>query len=51
MIMQDRTGEFVSHLPKDERIVAHRLELLRKTADQLVAIAAAAATILPTHPQ
>lgn len=51
MIMEDRTGEFVSHLPDDQEIVANRIELLRKTGDQLVALAAAAATILTTDPQ
>ena len=46
MIMEDRTGEFISRLPADEPLVAVRIESLRKTGGQLVALAAAAATIL-----
>lgn len=49
MIMEDRTGEFISRLPADKPVVAGRIELLRKTGEQLVALAAAAATILE-HP-
>ena len=46
MIMEDRTGEFISRWPTDKRVVAAHIELLRKTGEQLVALATAAATIL-----
>ena len=46
MIMEDRTGEFIGRLPADNLVIAVRIELLRKTGEQLVALAAAAATIL-----
>lgn len=46
MIMEDRTGEFISRLPADKPVIATRIELLRKTGEQLVALATAAATIL-----
>ena len=46
MIMEDRSEEFISRLPAEERVVAARIELLRKTGEQLVALATAAATIL-----
>ena len=46
MIMEDRAGEFISRLPADKSVIAARIELLRKTGEQLVALAAAAATIL-----
>ena len=46
MILEDNSPEFISRLPADERIVAARIELLRKTGGQLVALAAAAGTIL-----
>lgn len=46
MIMEDRTGEFISRLPADKPVIADRTELLRKTGEQLVALATAAAAIL-----
>ena len=46
IILEDRSPQFISRLPRDELIVAARIELLRKTGGQLVALAAAAATIL-----
>lgn len=46
MIMEDRIGEFISRLPKDHRIVSTRIELLRQTGEQPVALAAAAVIIV-----
>ena len=46
MIVEDHSPEFISLLPADERIVAARIESLRKTGGQLVVLAAAAAAIL-----
>ena len=46
MIIEDRTGEFISRLPADKPVIAARIELLRKTGQQLVALATAAATVL-----
>ena len=46
MVMEDRTGEFISRLPADKPVVGARIELLMKTGEQLVALATAAATIL-----
>ena len=46
MIMENRTGVFISRLPADNPVIAARTELLRKTGEQLVALATAAATIL-----
>jgi hypothetical protein len=46
MLLEDRSPEFISRLPPDERAVAARIELLRKTGAELLALAAAAACIL-----
>ena len=46
MIMEDRTEELISRLAKNKPVIAARIELLRRTGEQLVALATAAATIL-----
>ena len=46
MIMEDRTAEFISRVPAAKPVIAARLALLRKTGEQLVALATATATIL-----
>jgi hypothetical protein len=46
MIMEDRTGEFIIRVPPHRPAIVARIELLKKTGGQLVALAAAVAAIL-----
>jgi hypothetical protein len=46
MLLEDRSPEFISRLPPDKPAVASRIELLRKTGAELIALAAAADGIL-----